>query len=309
MGLVHLRPTGVAASGRRDATMRDDGFPEAFAEALSRRGVSLSWLHRRLVERGHPVSPAALSYWRSGRSQPERGTSREALVEIEHLLRVTPGELVSRLGPSRRPGPRPAEHTLRDLLAENPGMERALAELGFEGLYDELVEQVRHLVMDVDADGSISRIQVRAVMQARRDGARRTPLVMTMDERGRVPRFLRAAGCSIGRSATDGESGVHAVELLLDRGLAKGETCPYELAIELPEPFAETWVDHYAARRLTEVLVWVRFDRSRVPTRVERYTVDRGREHSERLELGDGTTAHVLARGFGPGVLGLRWDW
>ncbi len=162
--------------------MADSGFPEAFADALSRRGVSLAWLHHRLVERGHPVSPAALSYWRSGRSQPERGTSRDALTEIEHLLHVPTGELLSRLGPSRRPGPRPAEQTLRDLFAENPGMERALGELGFDGLYDELVEQVRHLVMDVDADGCVSRIQVRAVMQARRDGGRRTPLVMTLDE-------------------------------------------------------------------------------------------------------------------------------
>jgi hypothetical protein len=285
------------------------GFPEAFAEALARRGVSLAWLHQRLVERGHPVSPAALSYWRSGRSQPERGTSRDALVEIEHLLRVPPGGLVSRLGPSRRPGPRPAERALRDLFAENPGMERALGELGFEGLYDEAVEQVRHLVMDVDAAGGVSRIQVRAVMQARRDGARRTPLVMTMDDRGRLPRFVPLAGCAIGRGLVDEESGVYAAELVLDRALAKGETCPYELSIELAEPYEETWVDHYAARRLTELLVWVRFDPSRLPSHVERYTLDGDDEQNEKLDLGEGSSAHALARGFGPGVLGLRWGW
>jgi hypothetical protein len=300
---------GVAAIGRRDTILGDLGFPEAFADALTRRGVSLAWLHHRLVERGRPVSPAALSYWRSGRSQPERGTSRDALVEIEHLLRLTPGELVSRLGPSRRPGPRPAERTLRDLFSDNPGMERALDGLGFEGLYDELLEQVRHLVMDVDADGCLSRIQVRAVMQARRDGARRTPVVMTMDERGRVPRFLPVAGCSLGRSAVDEESGVYAVELVLDRALAQGERSPYELTIELPEPSGETWADHYAARRLNELLVWVRFDPGHVPTHVERYVVDGGAEHSEVLELGDSASAHALARGFGPGVLGLRWGW
>ena len=285
------------------------GFPEAFAEALSQRGVSLAWLHQRLVERGHPVSPAALSYWRSGRSQPERRTSRDALVEIEHLLRVPAGSLVSRLGPSRRPGPRPAERTLSDLFAENPGMARALAELGFEGLYDEVVEQVRHLVMDVDAEGRIWRVQVRAVMQARRDGARRTPLVMAMDERGRLPRFVPIAGCEVGRGTVDDESGVYAAELLLDRDLAKGETCPYELSIELAKPFEETWVDHYAARRLTELLVWVRFDPDRVPAHVERYTIDGGDEESEKLDLGGGSSAHALARGFGPGVLGLRWGW
>jgi hypothetical protein len=289
--------------------MAHPGFPEAFAEALSRRGVSLSWLHRRLVERGHPVSPAALSYWRSGRSQPERGTSRDALVEIEQLLRVPPGELVSRLGPSRRPGPRPAERTLRDLFAENPGIERALGELGFEGLYDEVVEQVRHLVMDVDADGRISQIQVRAVMQARRDGARRTPLVVTTDERGRLPHFVPVAGCAIGRWAGDEESGVYAAELVLDRSLAKGETSPYELRVDLAEPFTECWVDHYAARRLAELLVWVRFDPARVPAHVERYTIDDGDEEVEKLDLGEGSSAHALVRGFGPGVLGLRWGW
>jgi hypothetical protein len=289
--------------------MTQTGFPEAFAEALSMRGVSLAWLHQRLVERGHPVSPAALSYWRSGRSQPERGTSRDALAEIEHLLRVPPGELTSRLGPSRRPGPRPAERTLRDLFADNPGMEPALRRLGFEGLYDEVVEQVRHLVMDVDGEGCIGRFQVRAVMQARRDGARRTPLVLAMDERGRLPRFVPVAGCALGRSTVDEESGVYAAELVLDRTLSKGESCPYELTIELAEPFAETWVDHYAARRLTELLVWVRLHPDRLPAHVERYTVDAGQERSHPLDLGDGRSAHALARGFGPGVLGLRWAW
>ena len=46
--------------------MGEAPFAQAFAEALERRAVSLAWLHQRLVERGHPVSPAALSYWRSG---------------------------------------------------------------------------------------------------------------------------------------------------------------------------------------------------------------------------------------------------
>jgi hypothetical protein len=287
--------------------MGDSGFPSAFADALSRRGVSLSWLHQRLVERGHPVSPAALSYWRSGRSQPERGTSRDALVEIERLLGVAPGVLTSRLGPSRRPGPRPAERTMREMFAENPGMEAALAGLGFDGLYDELVEQVRHIAVDVGADGLVRDIRIQAVMQARYDGARRTPLIVTADQDGRVPTFVPGAGCALGRAFAD-PSGVYATELLLERSLARGETHPYELAIEL-DPSDETFVDHYAARRLTELLVWVRFHADRLPVHVERFTVVGGRERVEKLELGGGRSAHALARGFGPGILGLRWGW
>jgi hypothetical protein len=288
---------------------KDSAFPEAFAEALVRRGVTLSWLHRRLVERGQPVSPAALSYWRSGRSQPERGTSRDALEEIERLLQVPRGGLSGLLGPSRRPGPRPAERTLRELFEENPGLEPALGVLGFEGLYDELVEQVRHITADVGPDGRVRSYRVQAVMQARCDGARRTPLILTTDDQRRLPRFVPVAGCTMGRTTMDTRTGVFAGELLIERTLRKGEQHPYELRIELAEPSAETFLDHYAARRLTALMVWVRFDPARVPTHVERFTVRAEGEESRRLDLGDGSSAHALARGFGPGILGLRWRW
>lgn len=284
-------------------------FPEAFAEALRRRGVSLAWLHQRLVERGNPVSPAALSYWRSGRSQPERGTSREALVQIEGLLRVEPGSLTDLLGPSRRPGPRPGERTVKELFADLPGVQEALDELRFEGLYDELVEVLRHLTVDVDVTGHATSVQVRAVVQARCDGARRTPVVVTLDEGGRSPRFVPTIGCSLGRQRTDLETGVFAAELLMDRALARDETYVYELCVQLPGPSAEARFDHYAARRLGELLVWVRFDPSRVPSRVERYTLIDGVERAEEIPLRGGAGAHALARGFGPGILGVRWTW
>jgi hypothetical protein len=306
---VALRRHRVVVDREEGTAMGEALFAQAFAEALERRAVSLAWLHQRLVERGHPVSPAALSYWRSGRSQPERGTSRDALVEIERLLRVVPGSLVDRLGPSRRPGPRPAEKTLREMYAETPGMEQALRALDFEGLYDELVENVRHITMDVDADGRAAAVHVRAVMQARRDDARRTPLVVTMDDVDRRPRFVPLAGCSLGREVVDVASRVYAAELVLDRGLAKDETCLYELTVELPEPIDDTCVDHYAARRLHQLLVWVRFDPTRLPASIERYSQVGDQEESEELELGGGTTAHAMARGFGPGILGLRWTW
>jgi hypothetical protein len=195
------------------------------------------------------------------------------------------------------------------MFRENPGMEPALGRLGFEGLYDELVEQVRHITADLDAQGRLREYRVRALMQARRDGARRTPLIVTADDQGRLPRFRPVAGCRIGRTAMDLETGVFATELVLERDLARGELCPYELSIELGDPEAETFVDHYAARRLREVMVWVRFDPARVPAHVERYSIVGDQVTSQKLELGDGCTAHALERGFGPGIVGLRWDW
>lgn len=288
--------------------MGQPGFPEAFAAALTRRGVSLAWLHQRLVERGHPVSPAALSYWRSGRSQPERGTSRDALVEVERLLQVPPGTLTGKLGPSRRPGPRPGERGTRELLADRPGILSALGDLGFEGLYDELTEHLRHVVVDVDADGFVVAFQLRAAMQARHDGARRTPNLLTTDGSG-PPRFIPIAGCRLGRTHLDTGSGVYASELVLERPLAKDEIGLYELRVELSEPSADPSYHHFAARRMAELLVWVRFDPRRLPRLVERRTETEDGEEVREVPLGSGTSAHALARGFGPGMLGLRWSW
>jgi hypothetical protein len=289
--------------------MAEASFPDAFAAALTRRGVTLAWLHQRLVERGCPVSTTALSYWRSGRSQPERGTSLDALAEIERLLRVAPGELTSLLGPSRRPGPRPGERSMQELFAETPGVVPALAALGFEGLYDELVEQLRHITVDLDENGRATTMQVRAIMQARRDGARRTPLIVTLDDVSLAPKFHPVAGCSIGRSYVDPPTGVFAAELIVDHPLDRDKTCLYELAIELAQPSDDTWFDHYAARRLGELLIWVRFDPSRVPTRVERYVRSEYGDETEDLALGGGSSVPALARAFGPGMLGIRWTW
>jgi hypothetical protein len=289
--------------------MGRSGFAEAFAHAVTQRGVSLAWLHQRLVERGHPVSSAALSYWRSGRSQPERGTSRDALVEIERLLHVAPGGLVSCLGPSRRPGPRPGDRGTRELLAGRPGVVPALQELGFEGLYDELVEHLRHVVVDVDADGNVTAFQVRAAMQARHDGARRTPNVLTLDEGGAVARFVPVAGCRVGRTSSDPEARVFAGELLLDRPLAKDEIGLYELRVELPGDSPDPSYHHFAARRMAELLIWVRFDPRRLPRHVARESETRDGRSVQEVPLRGGTSAHALARGFGPGLLGLSWTW
>ena len=73
--------------------------------AIAERGVSLEYLRGRLQDLGTPLSVATLSYWRSGRSQPEHQTSLEALTTLEELLYLPAGHLRSRLRPSKRSGP------------------------------------------------------------------------------------------------------------------------------------------------------------------------------------------------------------
>jgi hypothetical protein len=168
---------------------------------------------------------------------------------------------------------------------------------------------VRHITVDLDAEGGTTAIQIRAVMVARRDGARRTPVLVTFDDHGELPVFVPVAGCTLGRRCFDDAGGVFGMELLLDRELRKDESALYELRVELPSPSFDTFFDHYAARRLNELLVWVRFDPGRLPARVERFARVDEVEESEAIELGGGSGAHALGRGFGPGLLGVRWEW
>jgi hypothetical protein len=289
--------------------MAEPAFERAFADAIARRGVTLAWLNRRLAERGCPVSVTALSYWRSGRSQPERKTSRDALDEIEQLLGVERGGLSSLIGPSRRPGPQPAEVSTEELFASRPGVLPALRALGFDGLYDELTEELRHITVDIDTSGLAAGVEIRTVMKARRDGARRTPVIVIFDDPSQAPRFIPGVGCSIGRQTLDHDTGVFATEILVDRALDKGDTCLFELSVMFATPLSDTWYDHFAARRLAALLIWVRFDPTRLPARVESYKdTDHGTEILP-IPLGEGSSAHVLARGFGPGMLGIRWTW
>lgn len=289
--------------------MSGSQFHVAFGAALKRRQVTLAWLQQRLSDRGRPVSVTALSYWRSGRSQPERGTSRDAVEEIERLLGVPPGGLTELIGPSRRPGPKQPELTPAEIFESTPGIRPILSALGFVGLHDDLTEHIRHLTVDVDADGCTAGLQARTMTRARHDGARRLPMILALDDAGRAPTFVPVAGCSLGRQETDEESGVFGVELLLDRELADGQTHMLEVHVMLPEPSTDAWIEHFAARRLAELLVWARFDPTRLPSRVERYVQTDDEETAEAFILGGGTTAHTMERGFGPGSLGLRWDW
>jgi hypothetical protein len=57
-------------------------FAGALRAAIQASGLSLDRLQHRLRERGVTISVATLSYWQSGRSQPQRSQS---LVALRHL--------------------------------------------------------------------------------------------------------------------------------------------------------------------------------------------------------------------------------
>lgn len=298
----------------RDATSQGTpaSFPDALRAAIAQRDVSLEWLHRRLTALGTPVSVATLSYWRSGRSQPEHQTSLEALGTLEELLYLPTGHLQSRLRPSRRPGPAGSSKSLGELMGGSAAVRHALRQLGYDpDDYESMVETSTQVTFDVDAHGRGRSAVTRSVWKALRDGAQGQPFVFRMKgSSGSIPEFRAVSGCSIGKSHTDLDSGTFATEVLLERALLAGETAICEHRVLLPaDASADPFYEIYPTRRLSEAMLWIRFDPARVPVHCEAYTEDSRTLDTHILSLRGSTSAHHVVRNFGPGKMGIRWCW
>lgn len=286
-------------------------FAEAFDAAVTARGVSLSSLHRRLTDLATPVSVATLSYWRSGRSVPERKTSLDAVDVLEELLGLAPGALTGLLRPVRRPGPPGREVPIEELTGHGAAVRAALGHLDFESAHDELVEDAVALTLDVDAEGRAHRMTALVRWRAVREGADRAAVVMTLDTPGETPpRLVPRAGVDVGRSWSDPEHLLHVCELVLERPLSHGDVGfgEYEIIID-GRPRSSTSLAYYAPRRVSQALVWARFHPGALPRRFEAFDAIDGEDLVEPMDIGPGRTVHRRSGQFGPGTLGIRWQW
>ena len=189
---------------------------------------------------------------------------------------------------------------------------RALEQLGYDpDATESLVETSVQVTFDVDDQGRGRSAVSRSVWKAVRDGAAGQPFVFTMDsESSAVPEFVALKGCTIGKTYTDVEQGVFGVEVLLERPLATGETAitEHQVLVPLdahPDPFYEI----YLTRRLSEAVLWIRFDGDKLPVHCEAYTEDPRTRDRQVLPRRGTTSAHHVVRNFGPGKLGIRWQW
>src|SRR3954470_12026440 len=96
--------SGNSARAQSENVHGDNQFAEALRSAIRSSGLSLDRIQARLRARGTPVSIAALSYWQSGKRQPERNDSLTALAELETILKLPAGSLLALLPPPRPRG-------------------------------------------------------------------------------------------------------------------------------------------------------------------------------------------------------------
>ena len=157
----------------------------------------------RLRAKGIPISVTALSYWQSGKRQPERPSSISAVRALEDVLGLSPGELLSLLPPPR---PRGAPRRRAATGTVNFPMDALRALLERVGAPHALEQQHRlnlvslHDRCEIAADGGQRLTSARAVFQATADGQDRWLLVYDHGGAAAGPPYLRGLrNCRAGR--------------------------------------------------------------------------------------------------------------
>lgn len=283
-------------------------FAAAMSAAMKHAAITLTDLRDQLAAHGHPISLTALSYWRSGLRLPERQASLDALPTLESLLGVEPGELARLVaGPAAR---RLGRVTPFDGLLDYPVMDPVAGE-DFHGESD--VSRIStQVTVQVGADGGVSATRVRRLVIANRDGVEGITVFMgTDEERGMGDyRFRAVAGCSIYEDRPSANN-VRRVQLRFPRPLKLGESALTEVEVTTAADAPIDRTDDYelvAEQRLEEALIWVNFDPGAPPSRCWLYFSERGLKHEWQVEI-DAPSVHYRQRDFGPGALGIRWEW
>ena len=283
-------------------------FARVFAEGLERRGMSLGELCKALAARGTPISLAALSYWRSGLRQPEQERSMRAVVAIEEILGLFPGELESLTSPGRRRMPR------SDVFAVYPpnrrkAIRRLLGELGMASPFEEVIEREVTTKFDLDERGHGVRLTHISALEAIVSGARRFALVTAGESPNEAqPTFTALGGYRVGRVLRDDVSLVTVAEMLLDEELPFGETAVIEQQVDLDWGSDDNELCYWAWPRVKSATMWVRFHPDMVPVRCETFTRVDGVETAEAIAIHSNSVHRTISK-FGPGTCGIRWFW
>ncbi|SDJ84367.1 hypothetical protein SAMN04488074_103349 [Lentzea albidocapillata subsp. violacea] len=287
----------------------------ALAKAVEASGLSLERIQRHLELRGVQVSQSTLSYWRRGRSRPERPESLHAVAVLEEILKLPPGTLTGSLGDKRPRG---------------RWVERAAA---LEGIWQEAAVDLGRAINRVDRllaspAKYISLRDVVVIGSDRREIEMRTSSVIEAFEDG-VDRLLVAKvaedtdlstgdivakrSCRVGRVRRDDEHNLLVAEVILDRVLRAGDTALVDLRM-IADPGAESAsADRTFIRNLRDYVLEVEFHPDAVPVRC--YGFMRSEKGAPEVETGDlwiGTTAsaHLVVHEAQAGsVHGIKWEW
>ncbi|MFC5285978.1 hypothetical protein ACFPM7_02850 [Actinokineospora guangxiensis] len=300
-----------------EALLRTGPFHDALRAAIDRSGLTLDRLRERLARRGIHVSLASLSYWRLGRSRPERPDSLRAVQAIEAILGLPKHSLEALLGPPRPRGRWVGRATATKRYGNLLEPARALAET-VDMLVGPSDGKLRPRYLDdavvLDGGGAVREIRSRQVVRAVGDEPDRH-IAVYCEEPGTDPSavdVLALENCRVGRVRRHPHAPVIAAELLFDRALRTGQTHLFEYKVTVADGLPTT-VYRRAFRYPAETYVAsVRFHSGRLPVRCWGF-VQQGEDPvqavEEELPMSAGHLVHISAGEVIPGVLGVEWEW
>ncbi|GGK07442.1 hypothetical protein GCM10010123_41700 [Pilimelia anulata] len=301
-----------------EQVLRTGPFSVALHLAIECRGWSLERIQQELLARGIGLSLSTLSYWRRGRSRPERPISMRAVPVLEELLKLPGGSLSALLDVPRRPRGRWLDRTVPSLPPQRlwpapEGLNRLYAQLAVPP-QDHLLRVSIHDEYRLGPDRRCRSLRTRLVVLALADRVSRCRVVYWCEEPGADrPVIGRTRYCRPGRLRADPETGFSVAELVLDRVLERGEyaTLDYEI---VPPP-SDAVIDEYVRRHalpIREYSLSVDFDQAALPARcfkVDRRSADTHADEGEELWLGTSGTAQMVTVDAPPGLAGMRWEW
>ncbi|HWK77798.1 hypothetical protein [Microbacterium sp.] len=285
-------------------------FAAALRTAIDARAVTLSWLRERLAANGNPVSGATLSYWRSGDRRPEGPQSLAAVEQLESLLHLDAGTLLSLIGPSQRVGPiGTPQYPL-----EQARLEQAVAET-FTALGSPVMDPGRdvstHAVTEVGADGFVISRTTRTILQCTSGTITHVPyLDLTPDQPVPAPIFSMVSGGRISGLHSHHTGEVHGAMFELERPLGPAQTTMIEWKLEFPSGYPgmrET--GHGVARNARDLLLWTRFHPDALPSWIDEIEETPDGTIVTEQHLDGATTIHQVQRNWGPGMLLHRWGY
>ncbi|MDG4811153.1 hypothetical protein O7634_30715 [Micromonospora sp. WMMD1120] len=295
--------------------LRTGPFSAALHLAIEDRGLRLEEIQEQLSNAGVNVSLTTLSYWRRGRSRPERPESIKAVRLLERILSLPAESLIVQLGP-RRPRGRwlsqpPGTIEIDRLFTDGTSVAKLVAEVD-RWLYHELTRLSLHDLYVVGDRRQEISLTCRQVLRANTDRVSRTVGIFRTDDLTASTRINAARNCRVGRVRWDRGSGLLVAEIIFDRMLAQGDTVviEYEFLSTSQSP-----TDNYYrgfSTPVTEYVLQVQFDHDAVPARCHRFE-RRGLNAPDQgvWEAWIGSThgAHIVASDVPPGIVGMRWEW
>ncbi|RSD25712.1 hypothetical protein [Amycolatopsis eburnea] len=285
-------------------------FSRALTLAIDHSGLGLARLKGRLDAAGAPVSTTTLSYWRTGRTRPERPESLRAVSVLEGVLGLPADALTALLARPHGGEPGVSAAVRWERLWEPRA--RVLSVLHSFDAADEtsLVVLSLHESLHVDASRALTRLRVREVVRAVAEPVQAKVVVLRGCTPGRPPRLVSTRYCQAVRTEVQAEPGFIVSELVPHRALAVGETAILEYEFEYCDGVPDTSYDRRFRHPGAEHLLEVHFAAGVVPVSCQGYRLDSsGGPEREVTAVSPVSPAHVFSSGGPPGIRGMRWRW